>query len=389
MKILHICLANFYIDNYSYQENLLTKYHKKLGYKVEIIASLLSFNEKGESCLLDDTIQYINEHGIPVTRLAYKKYFGASKFRIYTGTYHAILRAKPDIIFIHGCQFIDIREVVKYIKENPRVTVYVDNHADFQNSAKNWVSKNILHKVIWRRYANLIEPYTTKFYGVLPARVDFLKEVYKLPKEKVELLLMGADDEKVLEATEENFSQGIREKYGIKPEDFLIMTGGKIDQGKTQILVLMKFIRENQDKNIKLIVFGPVIDDLKEEINSLADGIKVQYIGWISSEDSYKYFSASDLVVFPTRHSVFWEQVVGLGIPMVVRYWPGTTHVDLGGNCRFLYNDTIDEMKTVIEPIINDPMLYENMKQVADQKGMKCFSYINIARQSIEKKKLK
>ena len=36
MKILHLMLACFYIDNYSYQENYLPKYHKKQGNDVEI-----------------------------------------------------------------------------------------------------------------------------------------------------------------------------------------------------------------------------------------------------------------------------------------------------------------------------------------------------------------
>ena len=41
----------------------------------------------------------------------------------------------------------------------------------------------------------MINPYVNKFYGVLPARVDFLINEYKLPKNKVELLVMGADDD--------------------------------------------------------------------------------------------------------------------------------------------------------------------------------------------------
>ena len=43
MKILHLMLACFYIDKYSYQENYLPKYHKKQGHDVEIIASLFTF----------------------------------------------------------------------------------------------------------------------------------------------------------------------------------------------------------------------------------------------------------------------------------------------------------------------------------------------------------
>ena len=52
MRILHLCLANFYIDNYSYQENMLPKYHKMMGHYVSVIASKVSFDENGELCLL-------------------------------------------------------------------------------------------------------------------------------------------------------------------------------------------------------------------------------------------------------------------------------------------------------------------------------------------------
>lgn len=144
---------------------------------------------------------YYNEYGIKTIRIntKYKTNIN-SKFKRYKNFYETLCKEKPDIIFVHGVQFLDIKYVVKYVRKNPKVKVYVDNHADFSNSATTWLSKNILHKIIWRKCAKLIEPYTIKFYGVLPARVDFLKDMYKIPEEKIELLLMGADDEKVIEA---------------------------------------------------------------------------------------------------------------------------------------------------------------------------------------------
>lgn len=231
----------------------------------------------------------------------------------------------------------------------------------------------------------MIEPYTIKFYGVLPARVDFLKDIYKLPEGKVELLVMGADDERVKEAKNTDVKKEIREKYNIKSDDFLIITGGKIDNAKRQILLLMQAIRQIEKENVKLIVFGSVDKELKDEVNSLTDSDKIQYIGWVQSEDSYKYFASADLVVFPGRHSVFWEQVAGLGIPMIVKYWEGTTHVDLGGNVKFLYKDSIDEIKEEISTILNKCEIYENMKNVAENKGMEKFSYVNIAKRSISR----
>lgn len=384
MKILHLCLANFYIDNYSYQENMLPKFHKAMGFDVEIIASLVSFDNTGKPTLLNKASKYKNEHGIPVTRLKYQNSKLSKRLRRYIGTYGSIEQANPDIIFIHGCQFLDIKYVVKYLELRPKIKVFVDNHADFSNSARNFMSKFVMHKIIWKRCAHLIEPYTEKFYGVLPARVDFLKDIYKLPKQKVELLVMGADDDKVEEVTNLDLRKYIRQKYNIMSDDFLIVTGGKIDNAKRQTLLLMEAVNKIKNDKVKLIVFGSVIKELQHAINKLTDDDKIQYVGWVNSEDSYNYFASADLVVFPGRHSVFWEQVVGLGIPMVVKYWEGTSHVDLGGNCQFLYKDSSEEIYNKIIEIFENNEMYKKMKMIAIKKGMNVFSYKKIAKKSIQ-----
>ncbi|WP_370807623.1 glycosyltransferase family 4 protein [Faecalibacillus intestinalis] len=382
MKILHLMLACFYIDNYSYQENYLPKYHKKQGNDVEIIASLFTFDKNGNGTYLEKECKYKNEYGIRVTRLNYKKTPFSKRLRHYTGLKEEIERFTPDCIFCHGVQFSDIKIVRDYCKKNPKVKLYIDNHSDFSNSATNILSKKIQHEIIWKHYAQMINPYVNKFYGVLPARVDFLINEYKLPKNKVELLVMGADDDCIKNATSKSKINSLRKKYKIKDDDFLIVTGGKIDKWKTQTLLLMKAVKELNNPHVKLLIFGSITEDLQSYVYDLVDGIKIQYVGWIPATDSYEYFAASDLVVFPGRHSVFWEQVVAQGKPMIVKYWDGTTHVDLGGNVKFLYEDSSSEIKKAIEYTLKSTN-YNFMKTIAE-KGKLQFSYSEIAKKSIE-----
>lgn len=384
MKVVHLCLACFFPDGFSYQENLLPKYHKDLGYDVEVIASLESFNKDGKFIILEPCKPYINEYGIKVTRLEYKynnKF--AQKIKVYKNTYNAIRNAKPDILFIHGLQFWDMHEVVRYLKEHQNVSVFVDNHADFSNSATNWLSLNILHKILWKHCAHIINDYTKKFFGVLPARVDFLEQVYNLPETKCELLVMGADDEEV-ERTSSNANQiEVKRRLEIKEGDIVIVTGGKIDVWKKQTLLLMEAVNKIHKDNIKLLIFGPVAEEIVVSFNSLMNE-NIIHIPWADTKSSYDYFSIADLVIFPGRHSVYWEQAAGQGIPMLVKDWAGTHHVDLGGNVKFLKEVSVEEIKRNIEFLLKYPEEYRKMKQVAINKGMKKFSYMEIAKRSIE-----
>lgn len=161
------------------------------------------------------------------------------------------------------------------------------------------------------------------------------------------------------------------------------MTGGKIDFAKKQTLLLMEAVKRIKNDKVKLIVFGSVIEELRDKVNALSDGKKIQYIGWVHANQTYNYFAAADLVVFPGRHSVFWEQVAGLGIPMIVRYWEGTTHIDVGGNCEFIYRNSAEEIKSKIEAIISDEEVYKNMKKSGESDSIDTFYYSKIAKKSI------
>lgn len=384
MKVLHLCLGCFFPDNYSYQENMLPKFHKELGYEVEVIASLQTFDSRGKVTYLDVAKTYRNEYDIKVTRLCYKKPEALyHKLKRYIGTYQALDKANPDIIFIHGCQFLDMDTVVSYLKTHPGKKVYVDNHCDYSNSATNLLSKYILHKLLWKHAAQIIEPYTIKFYGVLPARVDWLINMYKLPQNKCELLVMGADDEEVQRASSEKNKQKVRQKLGFSPNDFVIVTGGKIDAWKTQTLLLMEAVSQLNKSNVKLLIFGPVANEIEKDFQSKFDNRIMKYISWADTSASYDYFAIANLAVFPGRHSVYWEQVAGLGIPMLCKYWEGTTHIDVGGNVRFLMCDSVDEIYNNIYEIVCNKHIYEGMCKAAKNKGKRRFSYKEIAKRSI------
>lgn len=382
MKITHLCLACFFPDGFSYQENLLPKYHKILGHDVTVIASLQTFNKSGKIDFMPGACEYVNENDVRVVRLDYKKpTFLYRKLKQYVGLAAALEKSAPDVIFIHGCQFLDSKVVVQYVKRHKDVVVYVDNHADFGNSARNWVSLNLIHRILWRRCAQRLEPYVRKFYGVLPVRVDFLKNVYRLSPEKIELLVMGADDEWVERAYAPGVTAAVRNSCNIREDDFLIVTGGKIKQTNKQILLLMEAVNNLAVPNVKLIVFGSVFPELRKQVEALTSD-RVQYIGWIDSADTYKYFAAANLVVLPGLHSVFWEQAAGLGKPMLCKSLPGTKHIDLGGNVRFIEKDTIEEMCTLLKEITETTETYAKMAEVAQQ-GKTVFSYREIAKRSL------
>jgi len=383
MKILHCCLAAFYIDNYSYQENILPKMHLMQGYDVEIVASTEIFinNSVIGYC---DSGSYLTSEKIQLTRISYAKWlphFLSKKLRIYTGLSQVINSFQPDIIFLHGPQFLGICEIIGYKKKYPKVTIYADNHTDFINSGKNWASRILLHGFLYKWCVKKVIPFTKKFYGVLPIRVQFLKEVYGVPADKVELLELGADLTNVDLSHKGDIRKEIRKQLNISENDLVLITGGKIDKRKNIDLLMQTIIKLNIP-DIKLIVFGTPSEELKDVIEDLSKYENIRNIGWITSESVYNYYLASNLAVFPGTHSVLWEQAVGTGLPCIFKRWEGMQHVDVGGNC--LFYDYENELEQLILLLHNNREKLSKMRQIAQERGMKQFSYYDIAKRAIE-----
>lgn len=376
MRIVHICLTGPYSDGFNYQENMLSKFNKKNGHDVFIIASRWKWSSKGDLEIVESG-DYIDKDGVQIIRLPMRGRENINKkFKRFRTLNEKLIRCKPDIIFIHNLSFLDLKTITKYLKSHKNVLCYADNHADFSNSGRSFLSRKILHGFVWKHYSNMIEPYIKTFFGVLPARVSFLIDVYKLPATKCKLLLMGGDDELIANGTEG--AEELRNKYHMGKNDFVIVTGGKIDKWKVQTIYLARAVSKINNANLKLLIFGSISSEIKDELLSLCND-RIIYVGWINSDESYKYFAAADLVVFPGRHSVFWEQVVSQGKPLICKDIPGTHHIDIGGNVIFLKHGEENEILQVLEELLKVPEKYKCMKESAMSSDRKKFFYNEIS----------
>ena len=380
MKIVHLCLSNFFIDDYSYQENMLAKYHVKMGYAVTVLASLVSFGKDGKRCMLDSPCEYINKDGVKVIRLAYKndwlKKFN-ERLRRYKGTFAVLCHEEPDIIFVHGTSFMDVRWVVKYKKMRPATKIFADSHADWINSGRNWVSLHVQHKILWRYTTKQLVDVSEKIFGVLPVRCDFLSQVYKVPKENVEYLPMGVDDDAIPKDVA-CVRKRVRSMLGLDDQDFLVVTGGKIDALKNTLL-LMQAVNK-MDKRVHLLVFGTVLPDIQEQFQKLLLN-NIHYVGWGNAQQVMDYLVAADVACFPGTHSTLWEEAVGVGVPCVFKSWQGMHHVNQNGNCVFLYNNSEQEIEQVLERFLDEDY-YQDVLEKAKVAAIQ-FRYSQIAKKAL------
>ncbi len=385
--IVHAMLDCFYKEGFGYQENILPAKHKAMGYDVHIV----TYYKGGDATYKggEPPVTYTNSDGIPVHILANNPSF-LRKIPGIVGWIDSTLgletqleKIRPDIIFIHGLCKHDNLHFVRYKNKHPEVRIFADNHSDYYNSPVKTIRDKYNRYILGRYIGKHIGAVAEKVWGVTPWRVEYLKDVYGIPAEKADLLVMGGDEEAIQWEMRDTIRHTIRQRLSIPEDTFLVISGGKIDKAKNTHHLIEAVRQLSTTHNIQLLLFGKAEKDMEEYLAGVKDA-GIHNVGWISPNEANDYYLASDLACFPGTHSVLWEQACACGLPAVFKDWNGGfAHVDIGGNCILLKDTSASGIAQCIEPLLCKKNLYEKMKHIAATKGRQTFSYSTIAEKAI------
>lgn len=382
MKIVHIAPRAPYNDYWGYQDNLLPKYHAKMGHDVTLL--ITNTMHKDGKIVETDCADYILSDNVRVVRLKHKQYPHIVLTNIHSKlpVWDYLLDIKPDFIFYHSLIGTTIFDAIKYKKEiNPDCVIVQDNHLDYNIGQQESGIKGCILRMFQRFINRKSSAHVSKIYGVTPWRKLYAEDYYKIPKEKTDVLIMGADDEKIDFRNRDVIRNRVRQEWNISETDFLIITGGKLDN-KKNILPLMHACAK--EDGIKLLIFGQICDDIKESFNEiLRQNSNIIYIGWIDADRVYDYFFAADIVCFPGQHSVLWEQACACKVPCLFKRWEGMEHVNNEGNSEFLDDVIPEDIKQKIEEL-KFTEKYNDMRKVAMSEKTDIYLYSNIAVKSLE-----
>lgn len=337
MKVVHVC--QYWNENFSYQENLLPEYQKKLGHDVTVITS-----EYSNFSIEKKSGEYL-ERNYKVIRL--KTFWNfKNRFVKFKGLEKKLIELKPDFIFFHGTYSPDLKIVINYkVKTNCKLVL--DNHADLENSGKNIIWRKLYYEIFQKRYHKINSKNIERYFGTTPRRCEFLNKYLGINYSKIELLPIGADVD-TLKKLPENLLELNNEKF--------ISFGGKLSKEKGFKDVIDIFL--NLDfPNLKLIIFGKIID---EEINEIIkkNSDKIIYMGWQNRSGTMQILKNSLFTIWPKLHTTLIEDSISVGTPVICFKNKNTDHL-IG---EFLESSTLKSLEKSIKLLIEDKVYYEKLK---------------------------
>ena len=384
MRIVHIHLLGPYTDNWGYQENILPKIQSLQGHDVTVIASCFSH-------LPDNSIQLVNngdyvDSGVRIIRLENKKHFHNAKINnalFCYPLYRCLCDLNPDVILVHGLGLGMMNfEIRKFIRSHSNCVLYGDSHAleENQSFSKSGLKSSLIAG-FYSYSRRILYPYYKKVFGVTPKCVEYAIDKLKVPRELTDLLPLGFDPTYCCLSNRDSVRSTFRKKIGVNESDILIVHGGKIiPRRKTDVAIKTFSVLKEKYQNIKLLVFGDIVNEIKEEIMSLiSSDSNIIYLGHLTQKEYINVLLSSDFAFFPGAQSALWQEAIGCGLPLVLGYTEGIEYLNVNDNVIFVEKGNVSDSVDKISQLLEDNKLV-SMKINACSKAREFFSYDRIAK---------
>lgn len=360
MRIVHCCLSCFYIDGYTYQENMLVREHVSSGHEVLVIASTETYNDNKVLSYIEPS-EYIGTDGAKVVRLAYKPLlpnYLNRKLRIHSGVYKILEDFKPDVIMFHGMCGFELLTVSKYVKNHSNVKLFADCHEDFNNSAKSFISANTLYRMYYTPIIRAAKKNIDKILYLTYESKLFCNTIYKLKDNELEYFPLGG---KVF-ADNEYYSirREKRRELNFLDSDTVFFQSGKFDE-KKKLLEAVSSFSKIKDDNFKFIIAGSLDEKIESDFKKLlAKDDRISYIGWVESDQLLELLCMCDVYVQPGSQSATMQLSVSARCPVILDDVPSHRHSFY--NNGFLVEST-EQLIDSFKKISDNPSILHQMSE--------------------------
>ena len=180
------------------------------------------------------------------------------------------------MIFHHNLNTSTLAVAVRYKHHHQEVRLYADNHADWINESKNRLWHLFYYDFLIPLRVKLNGDRVNFYIGVSPLRCKYLNKVFRVPIDKIRFLPIGCDTDQAAQV--EDSRDVLKKRYGLEPQSYVIVSGGKIDRSKGTLTLIdaCKKLRMI-GSDVKLVLFGKI----DEEVQTYASQHNwVTILGW-------------------------------------------------------------------------------------------------------------
>lgn len=346
MKILHI--IDYFQPQIGYQESYLAKTQIKKGYEVRVISSNLYLHlydnlSSSESVFNFKKTKYDEglkiEEEIEVLRLPTRSLVIFEKPWL-KNLEKEILDFKPDAIHIHGLISITAIRVALLKKKLPNTKLIFDDHMIYIGMRNKFMA--LFYKIFKYTFSKIIKKNADTIVAITEETILFMEDMYGIPSKEVHLIPLGCDTKKFYK--NEIDRNTLRKKLNIKGDEVVFCYTGKITEDKGIDLLVESSLRLMESyAKVRVLCLGAKNEDyfklLEEKIENSNFKENFIFLPAVHHDDLYKYYSASDVGVWPKSCSISLLEAMSCEVPLIISDNSGVPQLIIENYNGFVYSE--------------------------------------------------
>lgn len=239
-------------------------------------------------------------------------------------------------------------------------TLY-DHYAYFakfipQNFAANYMIKHAV------KYANRSDAVIVPTDSIIP-----IIRRWGVQNKNVFPVATGVNEEELKNAD----GNAIREKYGVKPDEILLIAITRLTREKNVEFLFRaaaKILKNNKKVKFLIGADGNLMADLKKYISGEGLDEQVIFAGFIPNDIKKNYFAAGDIFIFSSKsetQGMVTSEAMYMGLPIVAVSATGTSSLVLNNGNGFLVKEDEKEFADAVEKLINDRELRNRFSEAS------------------------
>lgn len=359
MKILIV--IDYYQPQLGYSDSFLTENFKKLGHEVKVLTSNFYFPFPN----YENTVKGIL--GNRETRIGKEIYEGVEIMRqkmikeifaraIFSGHRKILDTFNADLVLVNKAASYNAIRMCQLKKDYGYKLFCYDSHLPSELERENFFIKKIIYSVFRFLFAGLINSKIDKFIAVQEKTESVMRKYYGV-KKKINVIPLGTDTNRFKYNNEERLK--IRKQYSIKNHDFVIIYTGKLIESKGVDILFKAFnILCEKKLNVRLMIVGEGSKEYTASCLSKLDEEYQKKVIWVKfqrPENLYKFYSASEVGVWPLQESTSMNDAASNSLPFIANDTLGDkTRISNNNGLLYKKGDS-KELAKKIEYLYNNP----------------------------------
>lgn len=380
MKIVH--LIGYFQPEFGYKEYYIARNQVKLGHQVYVITSDRIYPFPN----LSELARKINISPDRKRKRGLSEVDGIKVYRLPTifelkgailikGIKQLLEEIHPDIV--HAYEPVQLTPICGAFYKKQGYFL-ISDHQQFE------LPRTILGKIYYYTISKFLSQYMFRKADMIICPTedscDFIKKRFKINYSKIEKIPLGFDSDFFYYDSQAR--KNIRNFLGIKDDEILFITAGRVEKDKKYEMVFKALSGVNKEAKIKFLMIGSGDSNYISYLRSLEKDLGLQgriiYHDFIRKEDLYKFYSAADLGIWPNLPSITIIEAIGCHLPVILPKRDTVNHLVEQGNGRLFERDNEQDLAKVISGILESERVLDHLKKRSRIAAQEYFDYLII-----------